>query len=209
MKVKTLHVELRELGRGLLHDGPVERDVGELVTRSALHVLQQGRRLTRAGERSHEQHLVLLNVRAHDRELLVGQPRGERTAVRAPISRRLAMRDQLQVPRRRVQVRQPRRARLDERFVVFIHGAAGPTGRHPQRHGEQRDKLREVLPRAVIARVVMTTFVVASCVAPVQVPVGLATGAGAGPARGVEQQRDGPVIFRGDEDRRREQRPPV
>mmetsp|Transcript_12121 Transcript_12121/g.50989 ORF Transcript_12121/g.50989 Transcript_12121/m.50989 type:complete len:239 (-) Transcript_12121:284-1000(-) len=67
------------------------------------------------------------------------------------------MRDQLQVPGRRVQVRQPRRARLDERFVVFIHGAAGPTGRHRQRHGEQRDKLREVLPRAVIARV-MTTF---------------------------------------------------
>ena len=200
MKVKTLHVELRELGRGLLHDGPVERDVGELVTRSALHVLQQGRRLTRAGERAHEQHLVLLHVRAHDRELLVGQPRGE-PAVRAHITRRLAMRDQLQVPRRRVQVRQPRRARLDERFVVFIHGAAGPTGRHPQRHGEQRDKLREVLPCAVIARV-MTTFAAV-------VGVGFATGADAGPVRGVEQQRDGPVILRGDEDRRREQRPPV
>ena len=141
----------------------------------------------------------------------MGQPRGERTAVgRAHISRPLnSTRDQLEVPRRRVQVRQPRSARLDERDVVGVHGAAGPTRRHRQRDGEQRDKLREVLPRAVIARVVMTTFVVASCVAPVQVPVGLAIGAGAGPARGVEQQRDGPVILRGDEDRRREQRPPV
>ena len=56
----------------------------------------------------------------------------------------------------------------------------------------------------------MTTFAaVVGVAAAVVVGVGFATGADAGPARGVEQQRDGPVILRGDEDRRREQRPPV
>ena len=110
----------------------------------------------------------------------------------------------LEVSRRRVEVRHPRRTRLREMRLTRVDRAAGPSRRHRERDGEQRYELGEILGCAVIARFLSTSLAVS--LAP---SLGVAPRSFTRAHRGGQEQRDRPVILRRDDDGGREQRPAV